>query len=547
MAPGMGPMEKSSIKTRKRARAWDKGAVERRRDDRLWRVGASRLRLLDYACTHSLDEVLQATLDEAEALTGSRIGFYHFIDDDGKSLVLQNWSTRTKAEFCQAEGKGLHYGLDDAGVWADCVRLGRPVVHNDYASLPNKRGLPPGHAELRRELVVPVRRGDHMLAILGVGNSAEPYDEDDIDTIVLLADLAWDIAERKRSDESRAEAERALRALNQELEERVKERSAEVEQAARLAFLGRLVASIAHEISTPLAAIASANASLGSAMAECIPGLPFFLEGQVEGSRELFRRLVVGILSGGAELPEAEARRRARRWRAIARSSQAPGAESTAGMLAEIGCELSDEELRAALALPGGPAVVEKAFTIARSVRASSLIKIASEKAARTIRALKAYAHGAPSDRFENVDLNGSLDGVLELYFSDPGSKLKIMRNYCANSLAICQPDRTAQVWVNILTNAVQAVSQEGRVEIATREEAGFVVTEISDDGPGIPEESRPKLFTPFFTTKGPGEGLGLGLDTCKRIVEEAGGRISYESRPGRTTFKVSLIAARPT
>ena len=96
----------------------------------------ARLRLLEVAGRGTLAEVLRATLDELEDLSGSCIGFYHFREADQNTLTLQAWSTRTARDYCRAEGQGAHYPLASAGVWADAVRLRQPVVHNDYASLP---------------------------------------------------------------------------------------------------------------------------------------------------------------------------------------------------------------------------------------------------------------------------------------------------------------------------------------------------------------------------------------------------------------------------
>jgi PAS domain S-box-containing protein len=165
-------------------------------------VNSARLLLLEFASTHNMDELLQATLDEAETLTGSLIGFYHFLETDQKTLALQNWSSRTKAEFCSAEGKGSHYDVSTAGVWVDCIRERRPVLHNDYASLPHRKGLPAGHASLIRELVVPVFRGDSILAVLGVGNKPQDYSTEDVEAVSMLADLAWEIVERKQAEEA---------------------------------------------------------------------------------------------------------------------------------------------------------------------------------------------------------------------------------------------------------------------------------------------------------------------------------------------------------
>lgn len=173
--------------------------TERRRSDGILQA---RARLLEFAATHSLEELLVATLDEAEALTGSQVGFYHFLEADQKTLALQAWSTRTSRDLCRAEGKGRHYDVAKAGVWVDCIRQRRPVMHNDYAALPHRQGLPPGHSPVVRELVVPVFRGDLIVAILGVGNKTSDYTEADVDSVSRLADLAWDIAERKRGEEA---------------------------------------------------------------------------------------------------------------------------------------------------------------------------------------------------------------------------------------------------------------------------------------------------------------------------------------------------------
>ncbi|MCI0475421.1 MAG: PAS domain S-box protein, partial [Anaerolineales bacterium] len=106
----------------------------------------ARVRLMEYSAIHSLGEILQKTLDEVGVIVNSPIGFYHFVEPDQKTLSLQAWSTRTLAEFCAARGEGLHYSVDEAGVWVDCVHQRQPVIHNDYASLPHRKGLPEGHA-----------------------------------------------------------------------------------------------------------------------------------------------------------------------------------------------------------------------------------------------------------------------------------------------------------------------------------------------------------------------------------------------------------------
>jgi signal transduction histidine kinase len=102
------------------------------------------------------------------------------------------------------------------------------------------------------------------------------------------------------------------------------------------------------------------------------------------------------------------------------------------------------------------------------------------------------------------------------------------------------------QVWANLIDNAVDAVGDDGHVDIDVRREGASVVVRITDDGPGIPEEIRGRIFDPFFTTKPIGQGTGLGLDISRRLIQLNNGDITLESVPGRTTFTVSLPVAEP-
>ena len=180
---------------------------------RLELILEARLRLIECSLDHSLEEVLVATLDEVETITDSRIGFYHFLEADQRTLALQVWSTRTSRELCQAAGRGRHYDVGDAGVWVDCIHQRQPVIHNDYSALAHRKGLPAGHAPVSRELVVPVFRAGLIVAVLGVGNKPSPYTDTDVDTVTRLADLGWEVAERRRAEENLGRSRAELNAI----------------------------------------------------------------------------------------------------------------------------------------------------------------------------------------------------------------------------------------------------------------------------------------------------------------------------------------------
>lgn len=177
----------------------------------------TRLRLSQVAIEGALDDLLSFALDAAEAQTASRIGFFHFVDADQENLTLQQWSTNTIKTMCAAEGKGRHYPISQAGVWADCVATRKPVIHNDYASLPNKRGMPEGHAVVIRELVVPILRNDQVVAIMGVGNKDTGYDDDDIAVVAEIASMTIDLALRMRIEAEERQLNKRLKATIDEL------------------------------------------------------------------------------------------------------------------------------------------------------------------------------------------------------------------------------------------------------------------------------------------------------------------------------------------
>ncbi len=170
-----------------------------------------RLSLIGYAADHTLAELLTRVLDETGELVKSPIGFYHFVAPDQKTLYLQQWSTRTLNEFCRIEERHIHYSVDEAGVWTDCVHTKQPVVHNDYNALSHKKGMPEGHAEVIRELVVPVIREDRVVAILGVGNKPGDYTDKDVETVSYLADVTWEIVRKKQAEEKLRENEEKFR------------------------------------------------------------------------------------------------------------------------------------------------------------------------------------------------------------------------------------------------------------------------------------------------------------------------------------------------
>jgi PAS domain S-box-containing protein len=143
-------------------------------------------------------ELYEYFLDHAVNVTKSVIGFFHFVSDDQKTIILTTWN-REALKNCTAN-YASHYPIEQAGNWADCVRLKRPIVHNDFAESPNQKGLPEGHVSIERMLSIPIIEDDKVRAVFGVGNKADPYAEDDVVQLDLVANELNKIIKQRRAD-----------------------------------------------------------------------------------------------------------------------------------------------------------------------------------------------------------------------------------------------------------------------------------------------------------------------------------------------------------
>jgi diguanylate cyclase (GGDEF)-like protein/PAS domain S-box-containing protein len=146
------------------------------------------------------DEKIRAyALEEIVRLTRSKAGYLHFVNEETNSLELVAWSKDVR-KACQAD-KTRHYPLDKAGVWADSVRLRRPVIHNDFENVPDKKGMPEGHFPIRRHMSVPVMDDGRIVAVAGVGNKEAAYDESDANQLTLFMSSMWSIIKQKRAQQ----------------------------------------------------------------------------------------------------------------------------------------------------------------------------------------------------------------------------------------------------------------------------------------------------------------------------------------------------------
>lgn len=172
------------------------------------------------------------------------------------------------------------------------------------------------------------------------------------------------------------------------------------------------------------------------------------------------------------------------------------------------------------------------------------LIKGIDDGARRTaeiVRGLRNFSRADESD-LKRIDVHEGIDSTLVLLQNSYKERIEVAKEYGKLPDIECYPGQLNQVFMNLLTNAVQAIEGRGTITIRTAREAETVRISISDTGVGIPEEIRQKIFDPFFTTKDVGKGTGLGLSITLGIIRKHGGTIELDSVPGAgTTFHLRL------
>jgi signal transduction histidine kinase len=148
----------------------------------------------------------------------------------------------------------------------------------------------------------------------------------------------------------------------------------------------------------------------------------------------------------------------------------------------------------------------------------------------------------------QNVDVNDGLRSTLVILRSKLKGGIVVHQELSSDLPRIeAYGGELNQVWTNLLDNAADAMDGKGEIRLRTMARGRRVVVQVEDNGPGIPEEMQPRVFDAFFTTKAPGKGTGLGLNTSYNVVvEKHGGTIRVDSEPGRTVFTVELPIERP-
>ena len=171
----------------------------------------------------------------------------------------------------------------------------------------------------------------------------------------------------------------------------------------------------------------------------------------------------------------------------------------------------------------------------------TQLICTGSSRVAKIVRSLKTFARLDEAE-FQKTDIHQGLDSTLMLLQHEMKNRITVEKAYHEIPEISCYPDELNQVFMNLLSNAAQAIDGQGTIRIRTRVKNDTLEIDIEDNGRGIPQENVQKIFDPGFTTKGVGVGTGLGLSISYKIIQKHQGEIKVKSKLGKgSTFTVFI------
>ncbi|MCU0525752.1 MAG: ATP-binding protein [Elainella sp. Prado103] len=310
-------------------------------------------------------------------------------------------------------------------------------------------------------------------------------------------------------------------------------------QAEKMAVLGQLTASVAHELNTPLGVIRGATSNIMMSLQVVLQQLSDFLSHLSDQQRADFLA-VVNTAIQKPSLPTQAERQLRRQWRIRLEAQGIDQVDFLATQLTLLRLEADTPLNLSFLLQPNAPALLEMAYHLVLQQQNATSIQQEVDRAAKIVFALKSYSDQGHIGEKSLVQITDSIEVALTLYQNRLKQGIQVRQHYApAIPPILGDPDEMIQIWVNLIDNAIDAMGQTGTLDLAVFEDNDQIVVEVTDSGVGIPAAVATRIFEPFFTTKQRGEGSGLGLDIVQKIVRKHGGGIAASSQPGQTTFRL--------
>ncbi len=323
-------------------------------------------------------------------------------------------------------------------------------------------------------------------------------------------------------------------------------------EAEKFAALGQLVAGVAHEINNPIGAVQASAERIQAELEIGTKEFPEYFRNLKENEVHIFTELLDHALTNKVVLTTKEERNRKKIIKQSLESLDFSSSENRSlalDYLSNLGITDGLEHYFNSLkedSFLKTIYIVDRFVTQDKSLRN---IYISVEKASKVVFSMRKFLNANIKTEMKTISIREEIEKVIKVYDNYINGFIAVSFEANSDVSLICHTEEMTQVWRNIIFNAIQAMySTEKYLKISILSDQDsdisgkkMVTIKFQDTGMGMTPEIKEKIYTPFFTTKPAGEGIGLGLFISRKIVEEHGGEISFTSEVGNTEFVVRL------